>query len=194
MKKKILIVEDQKLFRQMLTELLSEYEIFECVTGEMALDILPKYEPDLIILDLFLPGISGLELIEEFERKTKAVIMILTANTDESFVKALCLHVKQYLIKDYEELPELKRRVADCLTEKEVDTPPYIMKMLYYSMKEALSNAEMRVMWLMRKGLSSLEIAKQLFISVNTVNNHRKAILRKLNIKNTYELIVRKAG
>jgi two-component system response regulator DesR len=193
MKKRILIVEDQKLFRQMLTELLSEYEIFECVTGEQALDILPKYEPDLIILDLVLPGISGLELIEEFERKSKAVIMILTANTDEAFVKALCLHVKQYLIKDYEELPELKRRVNDCLTKKEVDTPSYIMKMIY-SMNEALTKAEMRVMWLMKKGLSSLEIAKKLFLSTNTVNNHRKSILRKLNIKNTYELIVRKAG
>jgi DNA-binding NarL/FixJ family response regulator len=192
--KRILIVEDQKLFRQMLyNELESEYEVFECVTGEQALDILPKFTPDLIILDLVLPGISGYELIEEMGRKSKAVIMILTANTDEAFIKTLCLHVKQYLIKDYEELPELKRRVNDCLTKKEVDTPSYIMKILF-SVKEGLTKAEMRVHYLMTKGLSSIEIAARLFISRNTVNNHRKSVLRKLGIKNTTELLARKAG
>jgi len=193
MKKRILIVEDQKLFRQMLYEALEqEYEVFECVTGEQALDILPKFEPDLIILDLILPGISGYELIEEFERKSKSVIMILTANTDEAFVKTLCLHVKQYLIKDYEGLPELRKRVNDCLTKKEVDTPSYITKIIL-SAKEGLTKMQMRVHYLMSKGLSSMEISAKLFISVNTVNNHRKEVLRKLGLKNTIELI-RKAG
>jgi DNA-binding NtrC family response regulator len=105
MQKKILIVDDEKNIRLTLRRSLEtyDYEIIEAFTGEEALEIMQKTQIDLVLLDLKLPGISGLEVIQEMkDRKINAKIIIISAHgTIEAAVESMKLGASDFIEKPF---------------------------------------------------------------------------------------------
>lgn len=187
--KRILIVDDHLFVRDALkNSLIEKYELYEAGTGEDALIIQEKLNPEIIILDLCLPDKDGLDLVAEFKRFNKDVlIIILTAYEDANTVKTLSITSDSILFKSRENINSIGNKIEDIATYGRTDTRNYITRLL--SSIPLLTQREAEILQLLKKGLSSNQIAQKIFLSINTVNNYRKGILKKLNAGNTYQLL-----
>jgi DNA-binding NarL/FixJ family response regulator len=201
MKKTILIVEDHQLLRQTWSLILNDnpgYAVTgECDHAEEAIQLAASLQPDIIILDISLPGMSGIE----------AVSLILKSSPD-SRILGVSMHSRpiyaRRMIKDgamgyvcknssskemFHALQEISNgKKYICHEIKEV-----LAKQIISNEEEnylnALSVRELEVISYIKKGFSSKEIAEKLFISVKTVEVHRYKVLRKLKLKNTAALV-----
>lgn len=201
---KIAIVDDHKIIRDGIRAMLlgqSEFEmVFEASCGENLRETIGDCIPDLVLLDIRLPDVCGLELISFFKIKFNCRVLMLTAELDEEVVcKAVNNGADGFLNKDAsgEELMAAMRAVTD--------GEPYfgqsLSSMIYRSYKRKIIELkeihEMPVITVREKeiirslsdGLSFKEIGEQLFISPRTVENHKNNILQKLGLKNTIELV-----
>lgn len=119
---KILIVDDQKGIRRLLTEVFLEYgyEIEACGNGGKALEIIPAFKPDLIIMDVKMPGMNGIDVlkkIRETDNETKVIMM--TAYGDQHYInQAEALGVERFIIKPFD-LNDLKKQVGEILKDKD---------------------------------------------------------------------------
>ncbi|HHV64435.1 MAG TPA: response regulator [Peptococcaceae bacterium] len=121
---KLLIVDDQKGIRRLLTEVFLEYgyEIESCANGLQALEIIPKFQPDLVIMDVKMPGMNGIDVIKKLREsddyKDIKVIM-MTAYGDQHYIsQAEALDVDKFIIKPFN-LNELKKQVGEILKDKD---------------------------------------------------------------------------
>lgn len=198
----IVLVDDHKIVRQGLRSILDPDPRFEVVgeaaSGDVALRLVSEHKPEVVILDLHLPEATGADLCRRIiERHPTVTVLILTAFVDRQLVEA-CLRAgaRGYLLKDAENLhleehvlaavrgqtpldPRAAGIVTDFLRQHE---PP----------SEQLSPREMEVLQLIAQDLTNREIGAELYISVNTVKQHVKSILAKLEARNRVEA-VRKA-
>ena len=200
MKKKhtIVIADDHTLFREGLRALLSIHEdlhiLGEAENGQEALRAVAKHKPDLLIMDLSMPKMGGLEAIKEVKRQEPGTkVLVLTIHGTEEFVlEALHAGASGYILKDATH-DELVLAIRSVLREKRYLSPDISAKVIegYIDGRKAVKSGstwdsltlrEREVLKLIAEGLKNKEIAEILFISVKTVAKHRSNLMNKLDL------------
>ena len=202
-KKKIIIIDDDELITMSLKMILQADNEFEVVAeghdGSEALTLYEEMKPDIILMDIRMPKMNGLEAAKEVLVKHKeAVILLLTTFSDEEYiVQALKIGVRGYLLKqDYKALPESLRAAMSGQTVfggAVVERIPDIMQSKNSSFDYSaagISDKEYAVIQLVAEGLSNQEIADKLFLSLGTVRNYISVILEKLEIRDRTQLAI----
>ncbi|HPT15588.1 MAG TPA: response regulator transcription factor [Bacteroidales bacterium] len=206
-KTKILLVDDHHLVRTGIANLLAGEPDLEIIgeasnAGEM-IDLLKQQEPDLAVLDIALPDMSGIELARQMAKEFPRVkVVFLSMYTSEEFVfNAINSGAKGYLPKNTSrsELLEAIRAVAkgeEYFAESISNTilKSYIKKAKSGNLEQLrdeslLSKRELEVLRLFAQGLTNQEIADKLFISIRTVESHKNHIMQRLELKTTVDLI-----
>lgn len=186
-----MLVDDHPLMRRGINQLLSFEDDFEIVAeasnGMDAIALAHETEPDLILLDLNMKGMSGLDTLKALRAdESNAIIVILTVSDSASDIEAI---VKQgadgYLLKDTEpdELIELLRDAA----RGEKAYSQFVSRYLserddHENVFDALTSREMQILKEVAKGYRNKQIADRLFISESTVKVHMKSLLKKLKV------------
>lgn len=197
----VILVEDSPDYRLVIEHALEVEPDIELVgqygTSEIALRAFennqPKLSPDLILLDLRLPGMDGLESLPWFQKaQPKAKIVILTqSNAESDVLKAIQLGAAGYLLKSStaDQLVDGIRSVIHGGATLDASIARFILDALQTTLSEEASEAllskrQMEILALLADGLVKKEIADQLKISYSTVNTHVEHIYQKLNAAN----------
>lgn len=197
---KLVIADDHELFRNGLKELLKKYsdiDVVDCVAdGKEFIDVLKNNSTlDVVLLDITMPNMDGFEVLHEIKTLNKAIKPIIISMHDEGNYIAKCAKngAYSYLLKntDQDELIKTIRIVGD---GKKYFNPKISEKMINYMSEQTvseniLSKKEQEVLELLSKGLTTKEIAVNLFVSSRTIETHRANIIKKLEVKNTAQLI-----
>jgi DNA-binding NarL/FixJ family response regulator len=198
---KICITDDHYLIREGFKKSISRQHDMQ-VVGEAAnakdtLRFLSHHECDVLVLDISLPGKSGLELIRDLEARFPAVkILIMSIHPEDRYgLRVLKSSASGYISKDThpEELIRAIRQVAMGKRYTSKDMSEKILSHLHKDstreLHEELSNREFEVLMAIGRGLSITEISEKLSLSISTVNTYRKRILNKMGKKTNAELI-----
>ena len=205
---KILIADDQKLIREGLKVLLEMEESFmvigEASNGQQAVDLYIKLRPDIVLMDIQMPVINGVEAIKKIlELDKEAKIIILTTFDDDEYVyEGLKSGALGYILKDssIEKLSESIKviyqggaLIEPSITKKILSELSKIEKVQKQKEEliEELGAREKEILSLIAKGFSNSEIADILFLSVGTVKNYVTNILQKLEAKDRTEAVVK---
>jgi two-component system, NarL family, nitrate/nitrite response regulator NarL len=197
---KIIIADDHQMVIDGLKALLvSEPDICiigEAVNGEALLELLRiKEQPNLVILDINMPGLDGLEAAKEIHRRFPAIrILVLSMYNKPVFIKNLIeVGVAGYILKNTgrEELINAIHKIAAGQDYFGTEVTKSIMSSLKGNaeIQAPLTKREEEVVKLIAKAYTTAEIAEKLFISTHTVDTHRKNLLSKLNLKNTAAIV-----
>lgn len=185
----IIIAEDQYMLRKAMVQLIEFNEqmkvVNDCNNGSDAFEFIEKYHPDIAILDIEIPGLTGLEVlskIREFKIDTK-VIIVTTFKRPGYFEKAVANEVDAYVLKErsVEDLIQTIKHVMN--GEKEYSTS--LMTTLFKE-SNPLTHKEQVVLREIGDNLSSKEIAEKLYLSDGTVRNYTSNIIDKLNAENRF--------
>ncbi len=204
---KVMVVDDHEVVREGVVRILERQGGITVValarTGEEAMDKIRLFEPQVITVDIELPGINGIELIKRIKSEYPDVEAVaLTVYDDEEFAKqAIKAGAIGYVIKDaaQEELVQAVRAAAagESLVStsvarkllREIKEPPKARRYRAEDF-EGLSERELDVLKLMAKGLNNRQIAAQLFISELTVKVHIRNIFRKLGVGDRTKAVI----
>lgn len=208
----VVIVEDYKLTRVGLKSTLNEYEhinvIGEAEDANEGLKIIEKLNPDVVLMDLGLPGMNGLEATLKIKEKCKntKVIILTSHERGEEVIAALGAGANAYCLKDItpETLSEVIKNVADgaCWVDPAVSSvalnffpkPENITLLQTTEVQDAraqLTERELEVLRHLVKGKSNTEIAKELIVSVHTAKAHVCSILQKLCVDDRVQAAVK---
>ena len=193
---KIFVADDHPVVRGGLIAVLSTQDDFEIIgeaeNGKVLLKEIDLDNTDILFLDLEMPEMDGLEVIQALKTKTTSVkIIVFTVfDTDERIVSAIKAGAKGYLLKGANK-EEIFNAVRIVHSGGSLLQPAVANKLFQHISNdtEALSHREMEVLKLISKGKKNSDIAQQLFISERTVKFHVSAILSKLNVKNRTEAV-----
>jgi len=204
MNKKIILADDHEVVRTGLAMVITKYTghavVAQVGDGLETIEQARRHQPDLIIMDIGMPGMHGLEAVSQIKKFLPRVkILILSIHRDKKYVvSALRLGVSGYLLKS-EAVDELvdaigavmdgKHYISRELRELVADELMDPGRMTGESRLEDLSARERQVLSLIAGGISRSDIAKKLFISPETVKTHRKNLMRKLHLHKHSELI-----
>jgi two-component system response regulator NreC len=197
-KQTVIIADDHTLFREGLRALLSAREdlqiLGEAEDGQKAIRSVEEHEPDLLLMDLSMPKMGGLEAIRELKaRHPRTKILVLTIHATEEFVlDALQAGASGYVLKDATH-DELMLAIKSVLQEKRYLSPDISAKVIEgyidgrktvksKSAWDSLTSRERQILKLIAEGRKNKEIAHILFISVKTVAKHRANIMGKLDL------------
>jgi len=197
---RVLLVDDQELFRRGVKMVLSadgDLEVEECDDGDKALELVAETPFDIVLLDVRMPGRSGVDVCAAIKAVSPTTgIIMLTASDDESdLYESIRSGASGYLLKDgstYDQVAEAVRLVAN---GQSLINPTMATKLLdeFVNMSKGpapvsnLTPRELGVLRLVARGMTNREIADDLFISENTVKNHIRNILEKLQMKSRME-------
>lgn len=186
----IVIAEDQRMLLGALGSLVNLEEDMEVVgkasNGEEAVALVQRLKPDICIMDIEMPGKSGLEAAEELKGLDCKVIILTTFARTGYFQRALKAGVKGYLLKDSPS-EELASSIRSVMAGRRVYAPELMDDV--YSEGNPLTEREKEVLELVADGKNTKEIADQLSLKTGTVRNYISAILDKLEVKNRIEAI-----
>ncbi|OIJ21336.1 DNA-binding response regulator [Anaerobacillus alkalidiazotrophicus] len=189
---KIVIAEDQKMLLGALSALIDLEEDMTVVgragNGEEAVKLVRQHKPDICIMDIEMPGKSGLEAAEELKGFGCKVIILTTFARSGYFERALKAGVYGYMLKDSPS-DELTSAIRSAMSGKRIYAPELVDEV--YSEENPLTDRENEVLVLMSEGKSTKEIASNLFITTGTVRNYVSSILDKLEVSNRIEAITR---
>ncbi|OIJ13597.1 DNA-binding response regulator [Anaerobacillus alkalilacustris] len=189
---KIVIAEDQKMLLGALSALIDLEEDMTVVgragNGEEAVKLIRQHKPDICIMDIEMPGKSGLEAAEELKGFGCKVIILTTFARSGYFERALKAGVYGYMLKDSPS-DELTSAIRSAMSGKRIYAPELVDEV--YSEENPLTDRESEVLVLMSEGKSTKEIASNLFITTGTVRNYVSSILDKLEVSNRIEAITR---
>jgi DNA-binding NarL/FixJ family response regulator len=203
-KTRVLVVDDHPMTRAGLIHVINHQpDLIVCGEAEsaaQALDILDSSRPDLLLIDITLPGKSGLEFIKDVKAMHPELLMLVISMHDESLYadRVLRAGARGYITKHEggEKLMEAIRHVLSGKIYVSESMSAHILEIfsggqtrLDRSSIEKLSDPEFEVFESLGEGLSSQQIAKKLHLSAKTVDAHRANIKTKLSIKTTAELI-----
>ncbi|MCW3071102.1 MAG: response regulator transcription factor [Bacteroidetes bacterium] len=202
---KLAVVDDQPLFRKGLISLLKEFPdikvIFEAGNGKELLEQLEKAKPDVILLDLDMPGMDGIKTTELLKMQFPEVkIMVLTMHSADMMV----LHLIEkgahgFLLKDT--TIEIIREAIYSVRDNGYYFNDRVSKIMVSGLVKSnkikpsfktvnLSEREIQVIRLLSQEYKNSEIAEKLFINIRTVDRHRENILKKINARNAVGIIM----
>lgn len=202
---RLLIIDDHEMVREGLKAMLDAEPDFAIVgdaaNAEQALEMIERLSPDVVLLDIRLPGVSGIDLCRTVASQyPKTAVIILTTFTDESLV-AQCIQAgaRGFIVKDIERF-DLKRSIRAVARGEAVIDPKAAVVVLAQlrrapqvnqeSSPEPLSTQQIVILRLIAQGLSSREIATRLYLSENTVKGYVQEILHRLGVKNRTEAVM----
>ncbi|MGG1674515.1 response regulator [Neobacillus sp. NRS-1170] len=187
---KIVIAEDQQMLLGAFGSLLNLEEDMEVVgkasNGEEAVSLVKKFKPDVCIMDIEMPGKSGLEAAEELKGLGCKVIILTTFARTGYFQRALKAGVSGYLLKDSPS-DELAGSIRSVMAGRRIYAPELMDDV--YGEENPLTDREKEVLELVADGKNTKEIAEELSIKTGTVRNYISIILDKLEVKNRIEAI-----
>lgn len=201
----IILADDHALVRQGIKRIIEEAEEFKIIgevsDGIQLLDLLKKVIPDLIILDISMPNLKGLEATLEIKRmQPKVKILILTMHRNESYLKhALSLGADGYLLKEDAD-SELLSAIQTVRRGEMYVSPLLSNHSDGYDEQHGggshgnqqghtLTNREREILRLIASGKTNKEVAEALFLSIRTVETHRANLMKKLNLRKTTDLL-----
>jgi DNA-binding NarL/FixJ family response regulator len=201
---KVALVEDQPKARESWIKLLNSFDDFSCIcgcaTGEEALRMLPPSQPDVVLMDIFLPRMSGIECTTRLkELLPKTQIIILTAMDDQELVfLALEAGADGYLLKRTTPA-DLRTALLDVLGGGAPMTSQIARRVIESFRQKAkirddsahLSIREEQILLLLSQGYSNKLIADKLELSIDTVCSHLKHVFTKLHVSSRTEAVVR---
>jgi DNA-binding NarL/FixJ family response regulator len=202
---KLLIVDDHPVFRRGLRQIIDEHPRYRIVgeasDGAEALRVASECQPDIVVLDIDMPRLNGLEMARTLHKRKQpvAVIFLTMYKEEDMFNAAMDLGVKAYVLKENtvedilsalekvsrgetffsQSLSEMGRRRSDRVSQLLLSKPQI----------EDLTSAERRILKLIAEDRTSKEIADLLKISAKTVENHRLNICHKLNLHGSHSLL-----
>lgn len=204
---RVMLVDDQTLVRQgvrSLLELAGDIEIVdEAADGQSAIERIPEVDPDVLLLDMRMPGKTGLDVMRELgERDQLPPTIILTTFDDDDLVLAgIASGARGYLLKDvaFEELMSAVRTVAEGKTLVKPAVTERLMKGLgkmrtefsSLSQPDPLTDRETEILRLMAGGYSNKEIASALNVAEGTVKNHVSNILSKMGVRDRTRAVLK---
>jgi DNA-binding NarL/FixJ family response regulator len=164
--------------------------VAEAADGQEAIDLWITHRPEVTLLDLRMPKLDGVDVIEEIRKRDSSarIIVLTTYETDTEILRAIKAGTKAYLLKDArrEELLDCIRRV----NRGETCIPASLIEKVATGLSsEALTGRELNVLELLARGKSNKEIGVSLYISETTVKSHLRSIFRKLNVLSRTEAI-----
>ncbi|GBD92385.1 transcriptional regulatory protein DegU [bacterium BMS3Abin04] len=203
----ILIADDHTMFRESLKQVINSkpgYKIIaEAGSGDEVIDLAGKFLPDIILMDINMPGKNGIEAAREIKQKwNKIKIIIITMLENELYiVDALKSNVEGFIYKDAQ-INELFKAIDEVYAGNKYITDEIKEKVIEYitgknygrsinedSEKIVLTPRQVEIIKYASQGFTSREIAEKLYLSELTVIKHRKNIIKKLGLKNFTEVV-----
>ncbi|MEJ2710046.1 MAG: response regulator transcription factor [Anaerolineales bacterium] len=200
---RLAVVDDHALFRAGLISLLSEMPEFEVVgeagEGRSALDLVDRTQPEVILLDVNMPGMGGVETVRSLrslpEKEQPRILMLTISKSEEDLMGAIAAGADGYLLKNAEP-DELRKAILAVHQGMSVLSPHVTRQVLQAVNTEqalnpdvGLSDREMDVLECLAQGMTTAQIAEELYISENTVKTHVRHILDKLDASNRAEAV-----
>ena len=199
---RIVIVDDHDIIRQGLRSLIQsrqEYRVVaEAADADAALVAVDEHKPDIVLLDITMPGTTGLDVVNSIiHASPQTKILIISVHKAEPYIlKALRLGVKGYLLKDNaaeELLPALERILRGEVYLGETVATVLAQRMAVHAPRalpgESLTPREREILRLVVEGKTAREIAEVLNISPRTVENNKNALLKKFALHRTVDLV-----
>ncbi|MDJ0792239.1 MAG: response regulator transcription factor [Acidimicrobiia bacterium] len=204
--KRLLVVDDVPLFRAGLVAALrgAGYEVVgEAAEGEAAVAVAEIEQPDIVLLDLLMPGMSGIDVLEKITAVApQAAVMLLTGSeSEEDMVAAIKGGARGYILKDMpfddlvgaiDKIAEGGAAISPGMAGKLFDVTRQLLRHqeLVGARKPTLTGREIEVLGLVADGKTSRQIGDVLYISENTVKNHIRNILDKLGLHSRNEAVL----
>lgn len=192
---RVMLVDDHPAFRKGMAALIESEPGLEVVgqtgDGSEALELFRQKKPDIVLMDLRLPGLGGVEATMAIRKEfpDARIIVLTTFDTDEDIYRAVQSGAKSYLLKDTPE-DELAATIR-AVHAGEPALPEKMAKRLAERQQRAdLSPRETEVLQLLTKGRSNKEIAASLFVSEDTVKAHLKTLFAKLKVQDRTEAAI----
>lgn len=202
MKKRIIIVDDHEIVRLGLRSLLDQYPQYEVVAeasnAKESISMVDSFEPDIVLMDIRLPGRSGIEACEEIKEKHPEVrvIMLTSYAEDEMLFSAIKAGASGYVLKQIDSEGLVKS--LDAVARGEASLDPAVTQRVFQEVRRAvkeeeaasfsdLSQQEKMVLKLVSEGKTNREIAQSLYLGEGTVRNYVSSILSKLGVSNRAE-------
>ncbi|MFB5196754.1 response regulator [Neobacillus sp. KR4-4] len=199
---RILIADDHPHARLAITEMLEGDSLFSIVgqatNGKEAIELCEKLLPDILLLDINMPVLSGLEATKIIKERYPYIKVIILSVSDyiEDLFTAIQYGAQGYLLKNMDP-DDWLQYLRSIIEGSNTTAKDFAGKLLYQFRERDLQNTpsissltprEKEILLLVSKGLTNKQIAEQLFISENTVKNHMKNLLEKLNLENRVQL------
>ncbi|MBL8210289.1 MAG: response regulator transcription factor [Bryobacterales bacterium] len=205
-KTRVLVADDHGVVRKGLVFLLSAEPSMEIVgeasNGRDAVARVEELSPDVVILDIAMPGLSGIDAAAQITRRNpRTGVIMLSMYSDEEFVlRALSAGAKGYLLKDAAE-PDLIRAVQTVASGRPFFSPAITATLLEDYMRrlrqtglhdsyDLLTDREKELLHLLAEGKTNKEAATVMNVGVSTVETHRTNLMQKLNLHNTAEIVL----
>lgn len=210
---RIILVDDHPLFRQGVRHALDGIQdiqiVGEASDGQMAIQMADTLAPDVILCDINLPGLNGLEATRVVRRRNPhiAVIVLTVHEDDEQLFHAIKVGAAAFSTKDVgqDKLVDMVRRVGrgEYLINENVATKPFVASRVLKQFRDLaaldqdeeglfapLTSREIEILDCIARGMSNKEIARNLLISDQTVKNHITSILRKLMVNDRTQAVI----
>ncbi len=203
---RVVIADDHLLFRDGLRALLAAVPDLELVdeatTGEEVVDLAARLQPDIVLMDLKMPGIGGAEAKRRIVQASPhiAVLVVTMFEDDQSVFAAMRAGARGYLLKGAGH-DEVHRAIRAAANGEAIFSPAIALRMMAYfesmlptvstHVLPELSDREREVLAMIARGATSAEVAAQLVLSPKTVRNHVSNILSKLQVADRAEAIIR---
>lgn len=198
---KVLLAEDHTMVREglrLLLEAEGDIEVLcEAETGRMAVTLALRHRPDVVLMDIAMPQLNGLEAARQIlQTLPDARILILSAHEDDAYLEqALATGVAGYLIKQTS-ASMLTKAIRAIASGKTFFSPSISLRLSQYEKNEGqntarrkrgsgLTSRESEVLQLIAEGMANKQIAVELTISIKTVEKHRQSLMDKLNVHDT---------
>ena len=202
---RLVVVDDHALFRRGLISLLQEMPDFqvagEASNGREALPVIEKNQPDVVLLDINMPVMNGIEALAEIRKANPSikVLMLTISQNDEDLVAAIVAGANGYVLKNTE--PEALHSIILQVASGMAVLSPEVTAKVFHAVRRSqsdrgrglLSDREVEVLGCLARGQTTAQIADALFISENTVKTHIRHILEKMEVNNRAEAVARAA-
>ena len=203
---RVLLADDHGLLRKGVRSVLSQDSAIviagEANDGDEAVRLAEELLPDVIVMDVAMPGLNGLDAAASITRRDRRIgVILLTMYSDEEYlVRAVSSGVRGYLLKDSAE-PDLVRAVKAVAAGNTFFSPAiadmlfddYLIRLQRSEVQDSydlLTERERQVLQLLAEGRTNKEVATLLDLGVSTVETHRMNLMKKLGLRNTAELVL----
>ncbi len=202
---RLVVVDDHALFRAGLVGLLKEMDEFDIVgeasNGREAVDIIQKQKPDVVLLDVNMPVMDGINTVRSIKDSKESdlsqikILMLTISKHEEDLFDALKAGANGYLLKNVEP-DELRKAICQVVKGQGVLSPevtqPVIRALAHMKtspLEKSLSKREVEILECLAQGLTTTKMSQNLFISENTVKTHIRHIYEKLEVSNRADAV-----